>query len=481
MVIRTFEIVKRLNHLLASVISRTLASGGKKERSTPVQRRTTECFGRVAQPPTVQVDSNRFARPKIARYPVRSSTLINLRAVVVRSTYIWALVIIVVAVGWLLTGVLGESEPLIAPSLAEKNSTFTAKREDAPARVRARIIQASMQTEDVVVRAITMNKRMVEVKAMVAGRVAAAPVEQGSTVDTGALLCQLETADRRAWVAEGEAAVVQARLEYEGTLKLRDRGYQSEMQEMTAKARLASATAGLQQRQIELERTSIRAPFPGVVEVRHAELGAFLQPGALCVTLVAPHPMLIVGRVAEKDVGKLEPGIVASALLGDGRRVEGTVSFVASAADEQTRTYRVEITVPNETRAIRSGLTADLRIPDQTIAAHRISPAVLALDDAGGVGVRIVDVDQIVRMLPVQVIKNDPDGVWVTGLPEVATVITVGQETVVAGEPVEVVYDAPELAPAGAVAVPDDVPDAESAGAPTQATAEVASDGVHGS
>ena len=397
-----------------------------------------------------------------------------------RSTYIWAMAIVVVAVGWLLTGVLGESEPLIAPSLAQKNSTFAAKGEDAPARVRARIIQASMQTEDVVVRAITLNKRMVDVTAMVAGRVAVAPVEQGSTVDTGALLCQFETADRRAWVAEGEAAVVQARLEYEGTLKLRDRGYQSEMQEMTAKARLASATASLQQRQIELERTSIRAPFPGVVEVRHAELGAFLQPGALCVTLVAPDPMLIVGKVAEKDIGKLEIGTVANALLGNGHHVEGSVSFVASVADEQTRTYRVEITVPNENRAIRSGLTADLRIPDRTIPAHRISPAVLALDDVGGVGVRIVDGGNVVRMLPVQVIKNDPDGVWVTGLPEVATVITVGQETVVAGETVEVVYETPEVAPAGGVAVPDDLSDDLPAGVSTLATDAAAGNAVRG-
>lgn len=360
---------------------------------------------------------------------------------IVRSTYLWSVIIIVCAVGWLMTGVLLKPEAPIAPSLAQKNTARSAGSEDAPARVRGQVLHASLQTEDVVVRAITANKRLVVVKAIVDGRVAAPPVEQGSHVAAGDVLCQLETADRKAWVAEGEAAVLQARLEYEGTVELRRKGHQSEMQEKAAAARLASAQAGLERRRIELDRTALRSPFPGVVEIRHAELGTYLQPGAPCVTLVSPDPLLIVGKVAEKDIGKLKPGTVSTALLGDGRQVEGVLTFIASAADEQTRTYRVEVTVPNADGRIRSGLTADLRIPDQTIAAHRISPAVLALDDAGGVGVRIVDEHQIVRMLPVKVIKNDPDGVWVTGLPDVATVITVGQEMVVAGERVEVIHE----------------------------------------
>jgi ABC-type cobalamin transport system permease subunit len=60
--------------------------------------------------------------------------------------------------------------------------------------------------------------------------------------------------------------------------------------------------------------------------------------------------------------------------------------------------------------------------------------------------VRIVDADKIVRMMPVNVIKDDSLGVWVTGLPEAATVITVGQELVVAGDSVDITYE-PEAEP----------------------------------
>ena len=235
-----------------------------------------------------------------------------------RTTYLWAILIIAAAVVWMLTGILGKPEPEIAQSLAKENTAISARREDAPAHVRARVLRAVRQTEDVVVRATTMNKRMVEVKAMVGGRVSLSPVTQGRRVNTGDLLCQLDVADRRAYVAEAQAAVVQARLEYEGNVRLRARGYQSEMQEMTARARLASAIAGLQQRQIDLDRTSIRAPFAGVVEMRHAELGAFLQPGQLCVTLVAPDPMLISTK-----------SVAAMTLLV---RVNDTLAPAASAA-----------------------------------------------------------------------------------------------------------------------------------------------------
>jgi multidrug efflux system membrane fusion protein len=365
----------------------------------------------------------------------------------VRRTYITALIIIVACVAWLFSGLIGKPAPEIKPSLAAANVATAGKSTDrAPAHVRARVIRATDQTEDVVVRATTASKRTVEVRAMVSGRVASPPVEVGTPVKAGQLLCQLDPADREAWVAEGEAAVTQARLEQEGNLKLQSQGYQSETQSMAAKAKLAGAVASLSQRRIELERTSIRAPFDGVVEVRQAELGAFLQPGAPCVTLLAPDPILVVGQVAEKDVGALSVGQNATARLIDGRDVTGTVSFVALAAQSETRTYRVEVLVPNPDHTIRSGITADLRIPRGVVKAHRISPALLALDDAGGVGVRIIDSGNVVRMLPVTVIKDDSLGVWVTGLPEAATVITVGQELVVAGDIVNITYE-PEAEP----------------------------------
>lgn len=371
-----------------------------------------------------------------------------------RNTYVVALVFTLLCVGWLLSGVLFKPKSPMAASLADAKLAGVAQAQDKPTRVRARVIRASAQSDDVLVRATTATKRVVEVRAMVGGRVMAPPVERGTAVQTGAVLCQLDPIDRRAWVAEGEANVMQARLEYQANVKLRNLGFQSETQEMTAKAKLAASEAGLQQRRVDLDRTVLRAPFTGIVEERSTELGAFLQPGQPCATIVAPDPMLIVGQVAEKDIGGLKVGQLATAALIDGQTATGRVTFLGLVAQAQTRTYRVEITVPNADHRIRSGITADLRIPKGSVSAQHLSPAVLALDDKGGVGVRILDAGNVVHFVAVKIIRDDATGVWVTGLPELTTLITIGQEQVVAGQKVEVVYEVDNPEPADDAAAP---------------------------
>ena len=72
------------------------------------------------------------------------------------------------------------------------------------------------------------------------------------------------------------------------------------------------------------------------------------------------------------------------------------------------------------------------------LRAQKISPGILVLDDNGAVGVRIVK-DGIVHFVPVKIVSDGPDGMWVSGLPDHVTVITVGQEFVSDGERVEAV------------------------------------------
>jgi len=64
----------------------------------------------------------------------------------------------------------------------------------------------------------------------------------------------------------------------------------------------------------------------------------------------------------------------------------------------------------------------------------------LILDDSGAVGVRIV-VNSIVRFVKVEILSDGPDGMWVSGLPDRVSIITVGQEFVNNGERVKTVPD----------------------------------------
>ncbi len=368
-----------------------------------------------------------------------------------RKTHLTALVIAALTGLWLLSGWLTADEDVAEhPTLAAANVRAAAILGDrAPTAVRARVIRAEALPEQVKVRGYTQNKRTVEVRAETSGRVVERPVERGDRVAAGALLCRLAVEDRDARVNEAQEATYQALIEYRGAERLKDRGFQSETAIAQARARLAAAQARLEGAKLDVERTRIRAPFAGVVEETGLEIGDYVQPGTSCASIVDLHPMLLVGRVSERDVARVADGASAIGLLAHGDTVAGSVTFVGQQAAAGTRTYRVEVTVPNPDYALRSGITTEIDIEVGDIAAHKISPSVLALDDEGRVGVRVVAEDQV-QFRRVDIIADDSDGVWITGLDPVTTLITVGAQFVVAGERVRVELEGAGPASGGA-------------------------------
>ncbi|NIP15733.1 MAG: efflux RND transporter periplasmic adaptor subunit [Pseudomonadales bacterium] len=370
-----------------------------------------------------------------------------------RTTYLTAGAIAISIVVWLLSGQIASGDPVRHPTLADSNAEARARTQDeAPTRVRARVMNASPQLQHVVLRGKTESKRIVEVRAETSGRVIERPVERGAYVTEGELLCRLSMDDRDAALAEAKESLNQARIEYEGSLKLQQKGFQSDTAIAQAKARLAAAEAKLARSSLDVSRTEIRAPFDGAVETVHQDVGDYVNVSAPCVTIVDLDPMLLVGRVAEKDVHRLRLDQHVTGLLSNGTTVTGPVTFIGQQSDPATRTYAVEIEVPNTARTIRSGITTEIRIPVAEIMAQKVSPAVFSLDDAGSIGVRVVNADYQVEFHSVNIIREAADGVWVSGLPDIATVITVGQELVVPGETVDVDFEPAEALPAAAPA-----------------------------
>ncbi|MCY4212836.1 MAG: efflux RND transporter periplasmic adaptor subunit [Gammaproteobacteria bacterium] len=368
-----------------------------------------------------------------------------------RSTYVTAIVIAVLIGVWLLSGQLGVEESPPPLTLSEQANLRGAQQADAiPSRVRARVTYASPQVQHLRIRGKTENKRTVAVRAQITGTVTARPVERGSRVAAGEALCRVSVDDRRAGLRESEAELKRAQIEYQGRLKLRADGLQSDTLVAQAQAKLAEAQAEFKRSQLSLARTVVKAPFAGIVEDVHLEVGDYVTPGAQCATLVDLDPMLLVGRVSERDVLRVLPGQAAVGLLSDGTRVSGQIQFVGQQSDPETRSYALEVRIPNPNYRLRSGVTTDILIPVAEVMAQRVSPALFALNDEGVIGVRTVDADGRVAFNPIEIVRDEADGVWVTGLPEVATVITVGQELVVPGQSVEVDFEPVEEMPASA-------------------------------
>ena len=375
--------------------------------------------------------------------------------------------------------------------------------EEAPERtavsVRAVVLQSEAIEDDVLLRGRTEADRKIDVRAETGGLVVSAPLPKGTAVTQGQLLCRLEEGTRSAQraealarlaqaraslpsaeaalpeaaarVAEAEARLEEARINDNAARELVQDGFATETRVAATKAAVSSAEAaltaaksgvaaaqaGLEAAQAsissaeaavalvekDIERLDIKAPFSGMLESDTAELGSLMQPGSLCGTVIALDPIRLVGFVPEANVDKIAVGAMAGAELINGQQVVGTVTFLSRSADENTRTFRTEITVPNPDLAIRDGQTIEIGIAGDGQQAHLVPQSSLTLDNEGNIGVRTVleqEGGPVAHFMPVTVLRDTVDGVYVGGLPEEVALITVGQEYVGEGTPVAPTY-----------------------------------------
>lgn len=371
------------------------------------------------------------------------------------------------------------------------------KTEETP--VMSVVVQKSMAKSvdsGVLVRGRTEAARTIEVKAETTGRVISDPLRKGSEVSAGQVLCKLDPGTREialieaearlpeaellipeaesripeaaARISEAQARLVEAQISQRAATQLSQGGFATETRVAganaaveaalaavesakagvaaaqtgvkSARAAVQAAEAGIAAANKEIERLSIAAPFSGVLESDTAELGALLQPGMPCATVIQLDPIVLVGFIPETAVSKVEVGAFAKARLASGSSVTGIVTFLSRSADLETRTFRVEIEAENSDGTIRDGQTAEITISSGGQDAHLLPISALTLDDGGVIGVRTVNADNIVEFMPVTLMRDTAEGIWVGGLPEAADVIVVGQEYVTEGVKVAVTY-----------------------------------------
>jgi len=339
-----------------------------------------------------------------------------------------AAAITVLALVWLASGVLFGGG-------AKQDANVQAKTGDVPS-VQVERLVARNRDAAITVRGRTEALHSVDVKAEVDGVVQALHFEKGSFVKAGQVLCELKTNDRAAKVDQARAMVAETTQKYDANVALSKMGYLAKTLLAESATALEAARATLRTSEIDLANTQIRAPFDGLVDDRYVNVGDFMRIGDKCGLLIAPEPFLAIGQVSEHDVSNIKPGDPASATLVTGETVEGRVRFVGNSADTSTRTFRLEVELPNPEARLRDGVSADIHLPGRRIKAEKISPGILVLDDTGVVGVRTVE-NGIVRFKPIQIVSDGPDGMWVSGLPDGANIITVGQEFVSEGSRVK--------------------------------------------
>lgn len=343
-----------------------------------------------------------------------------------RSTWIAAALVLLI-VGWMGSG-------FIIPSAEEPVS---AAREDVkPVSVAVTASTAETVTQFYQAEGQALPDRDTVLRAETSGDVVKVLVSKGQDVAAGEVIAQLDASNNEADAKRAAEELARAQREFDNAARLLERGVATQDRVTEARANLASAQAQVIAVEQAAKALTITAPFDGRIETLNLDEGEFVSAGADVGRLVDITPLTVAIQVPQQSLTRLAVGLPATVRFITGEERTGEVTFVGTSAASETRTFLAEIEIANEDGAIPAGISAEVVIPTGEVTAHFLSPSIVSLDIEGSLGVKTVNADDVVVFFPIRVVKAQIDGIWVTGLPETADVITVGQGFVNEGETV---------------------------------------------
>ncbi|MFD2167749.1 efflux RND transporter periplasmic adaptor subunit [Thalassotalea euphylliae] len=346
--------------------------------------------------------------------------------------YIIAVTIAIVLVAWMLSG--GEKAPQQTKSAEDVNYEIPVPK----VRVESMLAQPVHNTVELYGR--TEPDRVTTLKAEVPGKIVEVLAKRGARVSKGDIIARIDIKDLESRLLRSKALLAQRELEYEGALRLNKDGYQGAVQLSRAEADLVAVKAEIKRLEIDIANTIIKAPFDGVMNTRYVEQGDYVKDGDQIAMIADLDPLVVRAHVTENQISNLNVGQNAKIKLLNDQRAEGTIRYIASVADDATNTFKIEVAIENAAYGMLAGLSGEVEIAMEEVAAIKVSPALLALDEDGNVGVKTV-VDNHVKFTGINIVKSESDGVWLSGLGDKVDLITLGQGFVRAGDQVEAVFD----------------------------------------
>lgn len=346
-------------------------------------------------------------------------------------------IIFIIAFLWILSGIFKSGE--------EPTAELTSKEEQLP-QVRIKELTAQLREKPLILRGRTEAHKLVTLRPRITAIVEEIIADKGSSVKAGDTILRLSEDTRRKELKKAEADVVQKRIEYTAAQQLYKKGYSSQTQQALAEAELNKSLSSLEEAKLNLSYTELKAPFDGIIDNRHVNVGDQISPTTAVMEIIAIDPILVKTDVSERDVHKLQKNQIAHIQVLDLPERQGKIRFISSIANTHTRAFPVEIEVNNSDQTFKSGVTAEVLIVIDKQTSHKISPALLSLSGDGTVGVKILTDDNRVEFIPVTILDQESDGIWLEGLPNNIRLITVGQSFVTHGEKVQPITESKEAA-----------------------------------
>jgi membrane fusion protein (multidrug efflux system) len=326
----------------------------------------------------------------------------------------------------------GATIPLVLVAACSTARSEPAERTDAPVLVRVeaatRREQPTGRTTSGVVEARTAS----DVGFQVPGRVVRVGPDEGSYVRAGTVLAEVNPTDYRFALDQAEAQAEQAARERDRLRTLVAAGSvaPNDFDRAESGARQSGAAAGVARKR--LADTRLVAPISGIVARRAIDPGETAAPGTPVFTVMDVATVRVRVGVPEADVGGVRVGQPATVRVPalPGETFAGRVSLVGIAADPTTRSYAVEVEVPNGARRLRPGMIAEATLGGAVRDSVVAVPAAAVVRGADG-ATAVYVLDRPTRRAHAR--RVAVGGAW-DDVVEIARGVTPGEMVLVAGQ-----------------------------------------------
>lgn len=232
-----------------------------------------------------------------------------------------------------------------------------------------------------------MTKQNVLIYPEMAGTLQKVYVQKGQQVSKGQLLATIDDGGMGSQLAQLKTQAELAKTTFERQKRLWDQKIGSEIQYLQAKSNFEAQQNAVKQFQSQLGKSSIRAPFAGIIDNVIKDQGTVVSPGpgSEVFRIVNLSDMYIDVEVPETYLGSVTKGKEAQVyfpVLGDSviTRIRQTGNFI----NPSNRSFSVEIPVPNKNGNIKPNLTAKVRINDYTSEKAILIPQSIVSENAEG-------------------------------------------------------------------------------------------------
>lgn len=271
-------------------------------------------------------------------------------------------------------------------------------------------------------------------------------VEKGRAVSAGQPIAKVDDGILQSQVEQARAEAALASETWERRRRLWEEDHVgSELAYLEARYSAERAQASLRTLEQRLARTTVRAPISGILDDRMVEVGTMVSPGTPVGRIVDLTPVKIRGGVPERyatDVAVGSPATATFDVLG-GQSYEGEIGFVGAAVDRSSRTFPVELVIPNPGRAVKPEMVANVALVRRVVEDALVVPqeALVRIED--GFQVFVVEErhgEDVAVARPVSVGPSQRNRAVVeSGLEAGDRLIVVGQHQVATGDRVRIV------------------------------------------